>query len=135
MTLISWNPTLSVGVKQLDDQHKVLLGIANDLHTAMAEGKGSQVLGPILDGLVEYTRTHFADEEQLLARHGFPGLHLQAEQHRMLVGRVLELQQKFKAGKILLSVELMGFLKEWLITHIQVEDAQYAPFLRSKCVR
>jgi hemerythrin len=134
MALIPWSPALSVGVRLFDDQHQLLVGMVNDMHAAMAGGKGNLVVGPILDGLIEYTQTHFADEERLLAQHAYPGLAVQRAEHRKLVEQVLALQQKFKSGKSMLSVEVMNFLKSWLLNHIQVEDKQYGPFLNSRGV-
>jgi len=134
MALISWSPALSVGVQLFDDQHQLLVGMVNDMHAAMAEGKGNQVVGPILEGLIEYTQTHFTDEERLLAKHAYPGLVVQRAEHRKLVEQVLALQEKFKSGKSMLSVEVMNFLKSWLLNHIQVEDKQYGPFLNARGV-
>ncbi|MGC3998096.1 MAG: bacteriohemerythrin [Anaeromyxobacter sp.] len=135
MALINWKPQLSVGVKLFDDQHKVLIGMINDLHAALAGGKGNDVMGPILTGLAEYTQTHFAEEEQLLAKHGYPGLAVHKIEHRKLLDQVGALQQKHKSGNTMISVEVMHFLRDWLSTHIQGEDAQYGKFLNARGVQ
>jgi methyl-accepting chemotaxis protein/hemerythrin len=135
VTLIDWSPALSVGVQRFDDQHRVLVGMINDLHQAMAEGKGSQVLQPTLLRLRAYVATHFADEEALLDGQGYPGLADHAEQHRLLAEKVDRFQQEYRAGKVLLSLELMAFLKAWLEDHIKVADAGYGKFLNSKGIR
>jgi hemerythrin-like metal-binding protein len=135
VTLISWSPALSVGVQRFDDQHRVLVGMINDLHQAMADGKGNQVLQPTLQRLRAYVATHFADEEALLEGHGYPGLAGHAEQHRLLAEKVDRFQQEYRAGKVLLSLELMAFLKAWLEDHIKVADAAYGAFLNSKGIR
>ena len=121
-------------MKLCDDQHRQLVGMVNDLHEAMANGKGNQVVGPILAGLVEYTQTHFKDEEALLAKHAYPGLAIQKEEHRKLIQQVQATQEKLKAGKVMLSVEVMTFLKNWLVNHIKGEDARYGPFLNDRGV-
>ena len=135
MSLIEWTPALSVGVARLDEQHRTLVAMINELHDAMAARHGKEVVGSILDRLVEYTHTHFKDEEQLLAQQGYPGLAAQKEEHGRLVGRVQQLQEKLHAGKPLVSVEVMTFLKGWLVEHIQHEDARYGPYLNAKGIR
>jgi hemerythrin len=135
VTLIPWSNDLSVGVKAVDDQHMELVAMVNELHTAMADGRGQQALGPLFDRLIAYTQHHFSDEEALMERHACPELDRHRELHRLLVEHVQALRGKFEDGTILLSVELMAFLKDWLVTHIQVEDAQCCAYLTSKGVR
>ncbi len=134
MAFLKWNPALSVGVRHFDEQHQALIGMLNDLHTAMSEGRGREVLGAILDGLVQYTATHFADEERLMAQHGYPELSAHREEHRRLVERVQGFQAHYRTGRAGLSVELMVFLKDWLVQHIQGADKRYEPFFRARGV-
>jgi hemerythrin len=131
---MSWSSALSVGVKEFDEQHKVLVTMVNDLHAAMMGGKGNQVLGPILGSLIEYTQTHFAGEERLLAQHGYGALAHHRAEHAKLVQQVVALQQKFQTGKGALTIEVLSFLKDWLVTHIQGEDRQYGAFLNGRGV-
>ena len=63
MALIAWNDSYSVKVKQMDEQHKKLVEMINQLHDAMKVGQGKQVVGDVLNALVSYTKTHFASEE------------------------------------------------------------------------
>lgn len=66
MSLITWSDSYSVKNMQMDDQHRKLVDLINDLHGAMKLGQGRQKLGTILDALVDYTRTHFRSEELLM---------------------------------------------------------------------
>jgi hemerythrin len=132
MALMAWNSTLSVKIKQFDDQHKKLVDMVNELHDAMKEGKGSAVLGKILNGLISYTASHFSEEERIMSQHSFPGLALHKAEHDKLVKHVLELQEKFKAGKAILTSDVMNFLKDWLVKHIQGDDKKYGEYLSAK---
>lgn len=132
MALMEWNPALSVNVKQFDDQHKKLVNMVNDLHDAMKIGKGNEVLGKILAGLITYTASHFADEERLMGTHAYPAIYAHKAEHEKLVKQVLELQQKFKAGQPILTSNVMTFLKDWLVKHIQGEDKKYGVYFNSK---
>ncbi|MEI6306052.1 MAG: bacteriohemerythrin, partial [Deltaproteobacteria bacterium] len=130
--LLTWSPALSVGVKQMDDQHIKLIFIANALDEAMESGTGDNVLGMIFSGLVSYTATHFRDEEQLMAAYGYPQLALHKKQHEDLVNQVLDLRRKYSSGKAHLSTDVMDFIKDWIRDHIQGHDKQYGLYLNAR---
>jgi hemerythrin len=132
MALITWQDSYSVKVRKFDDEHKKLIALINQLHDAMLVGKGGQVIGTILQSLIEYTSSHFASEEAMLKLHGYPDFERQKKEHNLLVLQVLDIQKSIKSGKVPLSQEMMKFLKEWLQNHIQGEDKKYGPFLNAK---
>lgn len=70
---IVWSDELSVGIEEIDEQHKVLVNLINRMHNAIAEKHGSEVVSGILAELVDYTKIHFAVEESLLRILGYPG--------------------------------------------------------------
>jgi hemerythrin len=131
---MAWSPALSVKIQQFDDQHIKLVNMVNELHDAMKEGKGSVVLGRILNGLISYTSSHFTDEEQLMALHAYPETAAHKVEHEKLVRQVMELQSNFKAGKAILTLDVLMFLKEWLMKHIQGDDKRYGVYLNTKGV-
>jgi len=133
--LMPWSSSLSVDIKQIDEQHKKLVGMVNELHKAMKLKKSNSVMGVILDRLVDYTASHFATEEKLFAQFGYPEEKAHVELHRKLVTQVVDIQKKFKAGDAMLSMELMTFLKDWLVKHIQGTDKKYSSFLRERGVK
>jgi hemerythrin len=130
---MTWNKQLSVGVQVLDDDHKKLVGMINELYDAVQAGRGKESLGKILDGLIEYVKTHFAREEQFFAQTNYPDTAAHKKEHDELTKQVLEVQKKYKAGANgTLSLELMNFLKNWLVDHLQASDGKYGPYLNSK---
>ncbi|KWT92045.1 bacteriohemerythrin [Candidatus Magnetominusculus xianensis] len=132
--LMSWHTSYSVGVKKYDDDHKELIHLINKLHAAMKLGLGTQILGDILGDLIEYTATHFKDEEQEMKRLGYPKQDSDAHiaQHHKFVQQALEVQQKFKEGRGGLTLDIMSFLKKWLAEHIVGTDKKYMSFFNSK---
>ncbi len=132
MALFEWNAGYSVQVPSIDVQHKKLVGMVNDLHDARIAGKGNQVVGEILKGLIEYTKTHFAYEEKLMRDIGFPDLDSHKKLHSDLLNQVNEVWKKFEVGQKALSGEVFDFLKDWLINHIQGSDMKYAPYAKKK---
>ncbi|MGB9800742.1 MAG: bacteriohemerythrin [Thermanaerothrix sp.] len=133
--MFEWNSIYSIGVAQYDDQHKRLFAIAQKLYEAMSSGQGRAVLNDIFDELVEYTRTHFASEEALMVRYGYPDYTIHRQQHEELTQQVLELREEYRSGQIALSITVMNFLKDWLRNHIYDSDKRYGQFLNAKGVR
>ncbi len=129
MAFMTWEDRLSVGVPSLDNQHKGLIAILNDLYDAMKKGQAQNVTGPLLHKLADYTRRHFATEEALMTSSGYKGLAEHRAKHRDLVKQVEAFIGRFEHGDILLSVDLFNFLRDWLATHILKEDKEYGPWL------
>ncbi|SNB47071.1 bacteriohemerythrin [Geobacter sp. DSM 9736] len=134
MALLSWSDSYRVNIKQIDDQHKKLIEMINTLHDAMKVGKGSQVLGEVLKSLIDYTGSHFATEEKLMKLHNYPDYEHHKKEHNLLVMQVLDIQKNLQNGSAPLTQNIMSFLKEWLVKHIQGEDKKYGPYLNGKGV-
>lgn len=132
MALMEWNQTYSVNVKKFDDQHRKLVELINQLHDAMKSGEGNTMLGVVLQSLISYTATHFADEEKMMQANGYPDLAKHKAAHESLVKQVLDLQKKFQGGTEILTLPVMTFLKNWLVTHIQGEDKKYGQHFNAK---
>ncbi len=132
MALMEWNPALSVKVKKFDDQHKRLIELINQLHDSMKAGHGNDMVGTVLQSLITYTATHFKEEEKVMQANGFPEFASHKAAHDALVKQVLELQQKFQSGNAALTLSVMSFLKEWVVTHIQGTDKKYGVHLNAK---
>jgi len=135
MALLTWNKSYSVGVQALDSQHTVLFGLLNDLHAAMMKGQAQSLTGPLLRKLADYTRSHFAAEEQMMASARYPGLTDHRAKHRDLIRQVEEFSGRFEKGEIALNLHLMNFLRDWLMNHIQKTDREYGPWLNEHGVR
>lgn len=132
MALIVWRDELSVGVPEMDAQHKRLIQLINDLHDAMREGKGKETMGSIIEGLKQYTIAHFSKEEALMKTKGYPGLSKQVSQHSAFVAKVSKFQDDFSNGRATISLDVMSFLRDWLTHHIMQEDKAYGPHVGNK---
>ena len=134
MAIFEWNESLSVGVAAMDNQHKRLYAVMNELFLAMSQGKGQDVLEKVTDELVNYTRTHFTAEERLLTTHGYPGLAAQKTSLEEFTHRVTQTAAPLRQGRAVMTVSVSSFLRDWLTKHIQGSDKQYGPFLNGKGV-
>jgi methyl-accepting chemotaxis protein len=124
--LIEWPAALEVGHPEIDLQHKILIEIANKLNAAMQQGQGREITGVILQELVDYTVGHFGFEENQMRTHGYEHMEQHLEQHRKLIQSVRDFQHHFDSGGTSVSIELMGFIRDWLINHIMKVDKALA---------
>ena len=128
MTTIAWKDFYSVGDPSLDAQHQQLIGIINELYDAMEKKSTQQVIKPILDRLVKYTFEHFKREEEAMEAVEYPDLIPHKAKHDKIRQKTLDLKDNadFVTGQ-----NLLAFLKEWWVGHIQSEDKKYAPYLEA----
>jgi hemerythrin-like metal-binding protein len=131
MALFVWNNSYSVKVELCDAQHKKLFAIINDLAEAMCTGKGKAVVNQTVGELVQYTRTHFQQEEALLRKANYPQLASHQELHRKFMSDVEALQKQARQGTSANAVEVLDMLRDWLLNHIQKTDKAYSGFLNA----
>jgi hemerythrin len=132
MSMFIWKEEYTVGHAAIDTQHKRLFQLADDLHSAMAAGKGSAALSAILTNLVSYTKLHFADEERLMKECNYPEYLHHKKEHDELTAKVVAFQSDFAANRVAITVQLMHFLKDWLSHHIGENDKKIATYLRDQ---
>jgi hemerythrin-like metal-binding protein len=132
---VTWSTQYSVGIAAIDAEHQKLIGLLNDLHAAMLQGRGRAVMGKVLDGLSAYTVSHFAHEENLMRLHSFPGYAAHKAEHDKLVKQVKSLQEEFREGNATISLEVMTFLQNWLVNHIVGVDRKYTAHLQAAGVK
>ncbi|QEP43445.1 hemerythrin [Ectothiorhodospiraceae bacterium BW-2] len=122
--LVEWDDELSVGIQEIDEQHKVLVGLVNEMHDAIHEHQGREASIAILVKLVDYTKIHFAVEESLMRIFEYPEYEEHKEQHAALLDEIAIMQEKIDAGGAI-SFQLLHFLKMWLTKHIVDSDKNY----------
>lgn len=132
MPFAEFTDDLRVGYGEIDHQHAALFDAVNHLHEALRAGRSRQEMGDILAFLRAYTVDHFQSEEALMRDTGYPGLEAHQAFHEGLIHQVKELEGKYAAGTMTLSIMTMHFLKDWLTHHIQDEDRKLADFLRDR---
>lgn len=135
MPLFEWTDEYSVNVRKLDDQHKKLVEMVNDLDDAIRKGNDDAVLRDVLKRLLDYTAYHFVTEEKLLEQYEYPDLLRHRNDHNTLSWRVLDLRSRYEAGDGVDAREVLDFLTGWLKNHILYSDKQYGAFLNSKGVQ
>ena len=134
MAFFNWNDGFSVGVGCFDDEHRRLIDLINSLYDALRENREEEILDRALDELLDYTRTHFAHEEALLAEYGYSGFDEHKKEHETLTLQAEALREQFRAGSASVLLDAGKFLRNWLSNHILGMDMSYGAFLNSKGV-
>ena len=134
MQLFNWSQELSVNIKEIDEQHKKLIGLINHLFDAMLEGKTQKLINDIVDELINYAEYHFNTEEKYFALHNYPESQQHAVQHSFYKDEILQFKKELLHGKSTVPMDVFNFLKDWLTEHIMQSDKKYALYFSEKGV-
>ena len=132
MSLFVWSSDYSVNHAHIDNQHKELFRLADDLHGAMMRGAAKTVINDTLRKLVDYTRSHFREEEGMMLKSGYPQYASHKAEHDSLTAQVLDLQRDQDAGRVAVTGDTMRFLRAWLERHIMITDRKLSSFFAHK---
>ncbi len=130
--LMAWGPKLLLGMDSIDQQHEKLIQLINKLYKAMKLKRGLRATEDILNGMQEYTITHFTFEEELFKKHSYPQTEAHLENHGVFIDKITELRSELEKGNAALAIDLMTFLMDWFKQHILTTDKKYIPFLEEK---
>lgn len=123
-----WKNEFAVGHAEIDLQHQTLFELINRLEVACRNQAGREQMESILTGLLFYTQTHFAFEEELMKSVDYPDLDAHRSRHYAAIITVRNFKDRFISGEPM-AEELLGFMSSWLEHHILGEDQRYAPYL------
>jgi len=127
---VVWDDVFSLGFKPIDDQHKKLVLIINELFTACKEGvlAADMAFMEAIKKTLDYTETHFADEEDYMREVNYPRFNEHKKQHEEFIAAIEKTIDEFETGNTE-PIDMARFLKKWLLNHIAVTDKQYVPYL------
>ncbi|MFZ1935469.1 MAG: bacteriohemerythrin [Thermoguttaceae bacterium] len=123
---VEWKPFYSVGDTVIDEQHKRLLNMVDDLYLASQMNHDAARVQAVVERLVGYTMSHFEHEEQVMWACGYPDFEAHKSLHDEMRRRSLEFQAN---PATLTEKDLLQFVKSWWVRHIQNQDRKYAPYL------
>jgi len=128
---LPWTSDLSVSVRVIDDEHKVLLSVYNDLVGSIEHRDPKSVADKVVKELYGYTKYHFGHEEEMMSKLGYPELDEHRRQHAGFVNRIAEIQKHVDGGQANLA-SLAEFVQKWIVGHIMVTDKKLGAFLKDK---
>ena len=132
---VTWKDSYSVGIDSIDQDHKKLLGMINQLQTAAHYQTDDALIEQTLNDLVDYTKYHFAREEDLMKANNYPDFDAHKKQHEEMVQQVSKFIDEYRVDQTRTIDNVTLFLKTWLINHINGSDQEYAPFFKEKGVK
>ena len=131
---IDWKDEYSVGIESIDEQHKKLINLINTLQTIVDYTSEEKLERECLAAVVDYTRTHFVYEEELMKNYGYPDFEAHKAQHQKMIDKVNNLLAEYENNRERAMRHALDFLKQWLVRHINGTDKQYSEFLLGKGV-
>jgi len=131
MDYIIWSSMLSVHVPYIDNQHKKIFSLMNDLYSALKNTENEVILFQKLNDFVHYTKMHFKDEEDILELVKYPSARLKRHKriHDRIIEQMFKLNQQLEKGDDDILYNMEYFLNSWVIRHILVNDKEYQPYL------
>lgn len=126
MPRIHWTQELETGIPFVDEDHRTLVGLLNQVDEGIDSFEESTILGSILNALDDYTVFHFAREEAMLTACNYDGLEEHRRTHVRIAGQVADITRRFRQNPASVEKkEVRDFLHRWLVEHIQQEDFAY----------
>jgi len=132
--IVIWDDKYATGIEMIDDQHRQLVELTNQLYLACLAGEEvlQTVFKDALHRMVEYVRFHFSAELKLLSAIDYPDYHNHKNMHDNLVNDILEAAKDFNEGKKFVPNNFVRTLKDWVFGHIAVYDKIYAAYVREQ---
>jgi hemerythrin len=145
MAFFEWNDSYSVNIKEIDQQHRTLVELINQLYELTKRDNSRNTIASavdeldnmaaVLDELADYTSNHFSTEEHYMLEYGYPEYARHKLAHRKFADRIQAFIQDFNDGKAIFSVEILEYLKDWWKQHILTVDREYGPFFNGRGLR
>ncbi len=130
--LFVWDDKFNTGIEAIDQDHRKLVDLINDLYEAMQDGSGGALLLPIFSALKHYTETHFDREERFMVDCDAPDQARHFQEHEQMMAKLADLEDRHRKGEAAISLQTLTFLRDWLRNHICVVDQAMADQVREK---
>ena len=131
-TVVEWSDDFACDIKIIDDQHKGLLDLINEMfnHASGDDEEEQAYFKSVVEKAVDYVRVHFATEEKIMRQTGYAGYEEHKKAHETFVAAVLDNARAFQKEKKINLEEFCVFLKDWVLTHVAGQDKKYFSHFR-----
>lgn len=127
---VPWDDSLSVGIDVIDEHHRYLFDLINDLYNVVVNKRGTREVARLVKALDVYAKIHFRSEEQMMQHYAFKGINQQLHQHHAFEEKIQEFYEELHANPLVAQFDVLSYLRDWLINHIRVEDAKLVELTR-----
>jgi hemerythrin-like metal-binding protein len=121
---VAWDNSLSVGIDIIDEHHRYLFDLINDLFDVVEHKRGARQVARLIKSLDAYAKVHFRAEEQMMGHYAYEGISRQEHQHHAFEEKISEFYEEMHANPLVAQFDVLTYLRDWLVHHIRVEDAQ-----------
>jgi hemerythrin len=129
MTQMIWNPAWETGISLIDRQHQELLSQFEALLIAIHENRADEHVPELLAFLSGYVDSHFSTEEKHMKATDYPGLPEHKAVHDGMRSKVVELLAGHQKDPSIMTDQVVNFMTDWLVRHINDEDRRMARYL------
>ena len=123
-TWVEWDESLSVGIDAIDEQHRYLVDLINDLYEVVSKKSGAREVARLIKATDAYAKVHFRAEEQMMQHYEYAGIQQQEQQHHAFEAKIREFYEELHDNPLVAQFDVLSFLRNWLIHHIRVEDSK-----------
>lgn len=123
--LAKWQPGYSVFVRELDEHHKKLIDLLNELYDAYLQDVHKDKVGEIIIQLKQYALNHFDLEETYFKQFSFENTSEHVKEHAFFLQKLTSFEKEYMKSSTLTSLRIINFLQEWVTNHILITDKKY----------
>ena len=130
-TIVKWDESYSVYMKDLDNQHMKLFDIINKFYDLMATNQTNEAIVAVTAEMKKYALLHFTHEESILKKKGFPRFKSHQARHQEFVDKINDVEARLAKGQIVSTLDIAKFLRTWLLEHVKIEDKSFANYFKN----
>jgi hemerythrin-like metal-binding protein len=132
MDFITWKDSFSVGIPTIDEQHKKLFGMINNLFSEFSKGITDEFLNEIITELEKYTVYHFSYEEKFMQLYNYANYKVHKAKHNQFIETIKNYKETLSKDNKKEVIDFITFLKNWWLKHIMGTDKQYIKLFQEK---
>ena len=123
--MIEWDDKYSLNISIIDEEHKKLIGIMNDAIVAKQHSNNLKEISKLLKELTMYALKHFSTEETYMIEFDYPEFQYHREEHHDFSNKMIAYCNRVADGDYQIANEILEYLKQWFVNHIQITDKKY----------
>jgi len=128
---VEWDGSLSVGIDAIDEQHRYLIDLINDLFEVVSNKRSSHVAARLIKATITYAKVHFRAEEKMMQHYGYEEMHRHEQQHHAFEAKAYEFYEELHVNPLAVQFNALRYLRDWLIHHVRVEDVKLRSLVRA----
>jgi hemerythrin-like metal-binding protein len=124
MALIEWKDAFSVGIADVDHEHRELIELINKLHAAMSGGNSSLTVLDFLGEIHAHVSAHFALEEKIMREHNYDQYQDHKDDHERLLDEIRDIMDDYEEDAYFSDEEFASSVEHWFTGHFKTRDSR-----------